>query len=108
LTFTWKPALFKASTKSVALKSPVTSAVVTFALAVSPVTPFTSLIASRNDFTQPPHELWKPVMVRDFTVSGLMPLSLLNPNSLMLPVSPWKPPRPVRPAPLGPPSHPRP
>ena len=54
---TWNPALLRALTTSAASKEPVSSADVTFALAVIPVTPFTSLSAVLNEVTHPPQEL---------------------------------------------------
>src|SRR5262249_50682394 len=69
LTFTWKPALWRAPTRSLASKSPVTSKVSDLGLAVSPVTPLTPLRASLIPLVQDRQQVWTPVRVRLVTFS---------------------------------------
>src|SRR5262249_19928486 len=89
-TFTWNPAFASAFTNSSASNSPVTSNVVSFGLAVSPVTPLTSLTVDLMALQQAGQQLWTPVRVSVFTLPLVAPLSSLMARSL-LPVSPWNP-----------------
>src|SRR5262245_13242320 len=91
LTFTWYPAALSALTSSSASKSPVTSNVSLFALAVFPVTPATLPTAAAIALLHCPQQLWTPSSVRVFTFPLVAPLSSLIFRSL-LSVVPWKPP----------------
>src|SRR5262245_9170410 len=78
LTFTWKPASLRALTSSTASKSPVTSKVSTFGVAVSASTPLTFFTVALIALQQAPQQLWTSTSVIDFTLPAVAPLSSLT------------------------------